>query len=681
MPNRLIHENSPYLLQHAQNPVEWYPWGDEALTAAREAAKPIFLSIGYAACHWCHVMAHESFEDPEIAVLMNRYFINIKVDREERPDIDSIYMNAVVSLTGQGGWPLSVFLTPGGEPFFGGTYFPPDRRFRMPSFREVLTSVKETWEKDRDHILISGQQISDQLRRTAVLGDTSQDLQPELPENAALTLAQSYDWKFGGWGAAPKFPQPMAIEFLLRRAALGDRLGLEIATHALSQMAKGGMYDVVGGGFARYSTDNEWRVPHFEKMLYDNALLSQAYLHAWLLTREPAFRRVCEETLDFIGRELTHPLGGFYSSLDADSEGEEGKYYLWTPAQVREAIPDTSDQQFILQAYGITEAGNFEGSNILQRKLDDSQLAEQSGIERKAIPHRPTGLHKSLLEYRHGRIPPATDDKVLVSWNALALISFAEAGRYLGRQDYLNMAMRNARFLLDHLLVDRRLYRSWRSDQARHNAYLEDYAGLAQALISLYQSNPDSAWFRSALQLKDEMVDHFSDPSGGFFDTRDDQQDLILRPKDLQDNATPSGNSLAAMALLQLHALTGNQEDWRLAERTLRIVQEALPRYPLAFSNWLCAALLAIEPPAEVAIVGPEQHPRTVEFVSVLWNNYRPQLISARSDLPLPQDAPLLLSNRPMIDGQPTAYVCRNFVCNLPATSPAELSRQLGEGQ
>jgi hypothetical protein len=612
---------------------------------------------------------------------MNRHLINIKVDREERPDIDSIYMNAVVSMTGQGGWPLSVFLTPDGEPFFGGTYFPPVRRYQMPSFREVILSVSQVWAKDRDQILRSSQQISEQLRQPALMGDPSEELKPDTIEKASFTLAQSYDWKDGGWGKAPKFPQPMAIEFLLRRASLGDRLGLEIATHALKQMAKGGMYDVVGGGFARYSTDNQWRVPHFEKMLYDNALLSQAYLHAYLLTGDLAFRRTCEETLDFIVRELSHPMGGFFSSLDADSEGEEGKYYVWTDTQIRDALKVPGDQEFINYAYQISEAGTFEGSNVLQRAKDDDALGEHFGIAAQNIPNKLANLHKILLDARQQRMRPATDDKVLVGWNALALISFAEAARYLNRDDYKVVAMRNAHFLLEELQVDGRLLRSWRNGQARHSAFLEDYASLILALLSLYQSDPDPAWFNSAILLKNEMVEHFTDPSGGFFDTRDDESTLLIRPKDLQDNATPCGNSLAAMALLHLYALTGENEDRSRADHSLRSVQGAVARYPTAFAYWLCAFLAAIYPLQEVAIIGPEQHPNTLQLVVALWEKFRPQMISARSDDPPPPNVPPILFNRPRLDNLPTAYVCQNFICKLPVTTASELRKQLGDDQ
>jgi uncharacterized protein YyaL (SSP411 family) len=677
MPNHLISENSPYLLQHADNPVDWYPWGEEALAKAHLEDKPIFLSIGYAACHWCHVMAHESFEDTVTASLMNQYFVNIKVDREERPDLDSIYMNAVVTMTGQGGWPLNVFLTPKGEPFFGGTYFPPNRRYNLPSFREVLTSVHDVWVNDRSQINNISQQLTTHLREKVTHHSADQQLRADASEQAALGLAQSYDWKYGGWGNAPKFPQSMTIEFLLRRASRGDKLALEIASHALLAMCKGGMYDVVGGGFARYSTDNEWRVPHFEKMLYDNALLSLAYLHAYLLTQNTNFRRVCEGTLDFIAREMTHPAGGFFSSLDADSEGEEGKYYLWTPELIRSALPDPNDTEIIMAAYNVTEQGNFEGATVLQRALDDASLAEQFHIPEDHISGYLSMLHAQLLRARNLRVPPATDNKVLVFWNALALMGFAEAGRYLGRRDYVDVAMRNAGFLLSGLKRDSRLFRSWRNDRTRHNAYLEDYASLALALLSLYQSDPNPFWFTSSEQLIEEILQHFTDPAGGFFDTRDDHGSLITRPKDLQDNATPSGNSLAALALLQISAFTGRSDLRQFAERLLCSIQEVAVQYPTAFANWLYAIDYATHPVFEVAILGPGHDERTHALVNTLWGRYRPHIVSARADDPPPSGSPALLLGRHMLDHKPTAFVCQNFTCKLPVTTPDALIVQL----
>jgi uncharacterized protein len=677
MPNQLTNESSPYLLQHANNPVDWYPWGEEALTKARTENKPIFLSIGYAACHWCHVMAHESFEDEETASLMNEHFVNIKVDREERPDLDAIYMQATVAMTGSGGWPMSVFLTSDLRPFYTGTYFPPVRRYNMPAFKDVLRSLEKVWREQREEVDRVGDQVLQHIQ-PQLLGQAESSLSPETLEAATKSLLETYDWGYGGWGPAPKFPQPMSIEFLLRRA-LSDSPQqeqiLKAAQHALDAMSRGGMYDVVGGGFARYSVDNFWRTPHFEKMLYDNAQLALVYLHGYLVTGEVKYRWVCEETLDFILREMTHVDGGFYSSLDADSEGEEGRYYVWTQQEMEKILG--LDFEFFRAAYGITPQGNWEGKTILQRALDNSSLAARFKMDTEAMHAKLAESHSRLLEARNLRVRPGTDDKILVMWNALALTAFAEAARYLGRQDYLDAAIRNARFLLDNLYVTDRLRRSWRDGQARHNAYLEDYAGLILALLALYQSDPNREWYTTALIFADEMVTHFSDPNGGFFDTRDDHEALLVRPKDLQDNATPSGNSLAALALLQL-ATYGDRTKWRgTAEDMLASAQNALLRYPTAFAQWLSAADFAIGPTREVAILGDLEAAETRALVRTLWKGYRPRQVAAISAFPPGPGSPALLLDRPLLHNEPTAYVCQGFVCLQPVNSPAEMELQL----
>jgi uncharacterized protein YyaL (SSP411 family) len=677
MPNRLANENSPYLLQHAENPVDWCPWGEEALEKARAEDKPIFLSVGYAACHWCHVMEHESFEDEDTAAIMNEHFVNIKVDREERPDIDSIYMQAVVAMTRQGGWPMSVFLTPDGKPFFGGTYFPPVRRYNMPSFKEILFTIARLWREDRDQLLESSEQISRHLQGQERLSQGQGNLGSEVLDQASKTLAQGYDWVNGGWGQAPKFPQPMAIEFLLRKGTRKDQSAIDMAVHALHAMAKGGLHDVVGGGFARYSVDDRWHVPHFEKMLYDNAQLALVYLHAFLITGERAFRQVCENTLDFILREMTHPEGGFYSSLDADSEGKEGKFYVWTPQEILEVIDEPMDTSLLMSAYGITDTGNFEGKNILQRVSADEQLSETFNLPLEGVSTKLAELHTVLLEARSRRIRPGTDDKVLVFWNALMLAAFSEAGRYLGREDYKQAAIRNATFLIENLYQGDRLLRSWREGQAKYNAYLEDYAGLVLGLLALYQTDPDPHWYQFALKLADEMIAHFPDPDGGFFDTRDDHETLLLRPKDLQDNATPSGNALAALALLKL-SVYGDRMAYRdLAEAMLIAIQDAMVRYPAAFAQWLCAVDFALGPTHEVVILGDIEDPDTQSLVNTLWKAYRPRLVTGISTYPSTNDAPALLGNRPLINNRPTAYVCQGFVCRKPVNSPEKLTEQL----
>jgi uncharacterized protein YyaL (SSP411 family) len=680
MPNRLATENSPYLLQHANNPVDWFPWGEEALEKARLENKPIFLSVGYAACHWCHVMEHESFEDPAIAAIMNENFVNIKVDREERPDIDNIYMQAVVAMTRQGGWPMSVFLTPDGKPFYGGTYYPPVRRYNMPAFNEILLTIARLWQEERKKLLESSENISQLLQQPVALQKVHHTLDNQKLEKVTATLSQTYDWKYGGWGQAPKFPQPMTIEYLIQRGTRGDTLAIDMAAHALRAMAKGGMYDVVGGGFARYSVDDRWHTPHFEKMLYDNAQLALSYLHAYLVTGETLFRRVCQETLDFVLREMRHPLGGFYSSLDADSQGEEGKFYVWTPDEIKDAIQDSQDASLILAAYGITTSGNFEGKNILQRVLDDKQIADEFSIPVQEVPARLSGLHAQLLETRSSRVRPGTDDKILVFWNAMMLTAFAEAGRYLNRADYTKTAIRNAEFLLDQMYQEDRLLRSWREGKAKYNAYLEDYASLILALLALYQTNPDTRWYSTALKLADEMVVNFTDKDGGFFDTRNDHETLLIRPKDVQDNATPSGNALAAMAILQLAAYGDRIDDRDIAESMLTAMLENSLRHPTAFAQWLRTADFAVGPTFEVAIVGNSRGDGTRALTEALWQYYRPRLLAAISTYPPDADAPALLKDRPLHQDQSTAYVCQGFVCRKPVNTSKEMLVQLELG-
>jgi uncharacterized protein YyaL (SSP411 family) len=708
MTNHLSTSTSPYLLQHAHNPVDWYPWSEEALAKARIENRPIFLSIGYAACHWCHVMAHESFEDESTATLMNENFINIKVDREERPDLDSIYMQAVMALTGGGGWPMSVFLTPELHPFYGGTYFPPVPRHNLPAFRDVLTSITEAWKRRRDEIDRVGaqlvQHIQSQSTTKASAGFTSEHL-----ALAEKNLIDSYDWGYGGWGGAPKFPQPMTVEFLLAYSALtptpspNPGRGEQAALHALKVMARGGMYDVVGGGFSRYSTDNFWRVPHFEKMLYDNAQLIRTYLHAYQITGEPFFRRIVEETLDFIAREMTHPDGGFYSSLDADSEGDEGKFYVWTKEEIRAQLADSSD--FFETAYGITEKGNWEGKTVLQRALDDTSLAARFNLTEEAVAAKLADCHRQLLTTRSGLVRPGTDDKILTSWNGLMLAALAEAARVLPNKgetilpsilrlrdgdhvpplrnvelndEYYNLATRSAEFLLTHLRPDGKLRRAWRDGKTSNEVFLEDYAALILGLLELYQTDFDNKWFTSAMELAEEMIQRFRDPSGGFFDTPADGESLLVRPKDLQDNATPSGNALATEALLKLAALTGRGDLRDLAETALRQVTEFAVRYPTAFGRWLSAAEFAQAKVKQVAIiVSGDGQESARELVNAVRAGYRPNVMVAAALHPIQENAPELLRDRPLVDGKSAAYVCEGFVCLRPVTTADELEKLL----
>ena len=676
MANQLINESSPYLLQHAENPVNWYPWGEEALTKARAENKPIFLSIGYAACHWCHVMAHESFEDEATAAFMNEHFVNIKVDREERPDLDAIYMQATVAMTGSGGWPMSVFLTPDLKPFYTGTYFPPVQRYNMPAFRDVLAGIVRAWREEPEEITRVGGQVAGHLQQALTSDPTGQTAFSRDDLSAvAKALVDSYDWGYGGWGAAPKFPQPMTIEFLLRRHLAGDENALKAAVHALKAMARGGMYDVVGGGFSRYSVDNFWRVPHFEKMLYDNAQLARAYLHAWQVTKDPHFRQVVIETLEFIARELTHPAGGFYSSLDADSEGEEGKFYVWALDEIREVLAE--EAEFFEAAYGVSERGNWEGKSVLQRALDDSSLAARFKLEPKAVRDKLADSHSRLLSARAARVRPGTDDKILTAWNGLMLAAVAEASRVIDDPDlqheYLVMATRNADFLLDALRPGGRLKRSWRQGKITNEVFLEDYAALILGLLELYQTDFQTKWFVAAQELAEEMIDLFKDPNGGFFDTARDSEELLLRPKDLQDNATPSGNALASEALLRLAAFTDNGMYRDIAERSLALIANHALRYPTSFARWLSAADFALGNVKQVAVMYEADLEDAQEFLKTLQSEYRPNMVVAASSTPPPEHAPSLLMDRPIKEEKPTVYVCEGFVCRMPVNTISDL--------
>ena len=700
--NRLSTVTSPYLLQHAHNPVDWHPWGEEALNKARAENKPIFLSIGYAACHWCHVMAHESFEDAETAAFMNENYINIKVDREERPDIDAIYMQATVAMTGSGGWPMSVFLTPDLKPFYTGTYFPPVRRYNMPAFKDLLAGIARSWKEDPAEIERVSGQVSSHLQQALNANiNTGSTFTQEHLDTALKSLIDTYDWEHGGWGAAPKFPQPMTIEYLLRRSPLpqGEGQGARAALHALKSMARGGMYDVVGGGFSRYSTDNSWLVPHFEKMLYDNAQLVRAYLHAWQITGDDFFKRIVLEMLDFIAREMTHPDGGFYSSLDADSEGEEGKFYVWSLEEIRELLKE--DSEFFEAAYGITQRGNWEGRTVLQRALDDASLATRfsSQLDLETVPVKLAECHSRLLAARATRIRPGTDDKILTAWNGLMLAAIAEAARVLAseakqsprpneeiasslktalRNDmYYRLATRNAEFLLDSLRSDGKLKRSWRAGKITNEVFLEDYAALILGLLELYQTDFNDKWFAAAKELADEMIELFEDPNGGFFDTSKDGENLLLRPKDLQDNAMPSGNALACEALLKLAAFTDNGNYRDLAEKALGLVADMAPRYPTAFARWLSAADFALGYVKQVAVMYESKGEDASDLIRVVQSAFRPNMIIAASSYPPSNEAPSLLNDRPLKDGKATVYVCEGFVCKNPVTSIAELKKLL----
>ena len=682
MPNRLANETSPYLLQHKDNPVDWYPWGPEALERARAEDRPILLSVGYSACHWCHVMEHESFEDADTAAQMNELYVNVKVDREERPDIDSIYMTAVQQMTGHGGWPMTVFLTPGGAPFWGGTYFPPEPRYGMPSFRQVLAGIAEAWQNRRDDVHKSAGELTDILRQSAALRPSPSALDPSTLDRGYHLLAARFDARWGGFGGAPKFPQPMTLEFLLRQwKREGTDEALRMADHTLKKMAAGGMYDHLGGGFARYSVDARWLVPHFEKMLYDNALLARAYLHAFQATGDPEHRRVVEETLLWVAREMTGPEGGFYSALDADSEGEEGKFYVWTPDEI-DARLGAPDGALFRQYYGVTQGGNFEGHNILHTERPLPEVAVEAGVTESHLRGVIERGRRVLYDVRAQRVWPGRDDKVLTAWNAMMLHAFAEAARVLESDEYRATAVRSAEFLLRELRPEGRLLRTWKEGRAKIGAFLEDHALLVDALLAVYEATWDARWVREARALADAMLEHFwEEDEGQFYDTAADAETLVVRPRDVFDNATPSGNSAAAMALLRLGELVGESRYTRVAARVLGAMADLVERVPSGFGHLLCALDFHLSTPMEVAFVGAPEDEETRALVRTVSRAYLPNAVLA---LRRPDEGEEieelipLLEARTQLDAKPTAYVCERLACQQPVTDPAALAEQLG---
>jgi uncharacterized protein len=648
MANRLAEETSPYLLQHKDNPVDWYPWGEEALSRARAQQKPLLVSIGYSACHWCHVMERESFEDAEVAAVMNEHFVPVKVDREERPDVDAIYMDAVQAMTGHGGWPLNAFLTPDGVPFYAGTYFPPEPRQGMPSWRMVLEGVARAWDSERDQIVDGAERIVARLQATAHLQAPDADIDPASLDAAVTALKRSYDAEHGGWGGAPKFPAASAIEFLLRR---GER---QMALHTLRRMAGGGIYDQVGGGFARYSVDERWIVPHFEKMLYDNALLARAYLHGFQVSGEPFFERVCRETLDWALRELRQQEGGFASALDADSEGVEGKFYVWRLEEVREALGPLADTA--IEHFGMTESGNFEGANIPVRATPD--------------PERLDEIKAGLLAAREQRVRPGLDDKRLTAWNALMISALADAGAVLGEPRYRDAAVAAAEFVLRDLRSDGRLLRSYNHGTAHLNAYLEDHAFLLEALLTLYEATFDPRWFTGARALADTILERFADPErGGFFSTASDHEALIARRKDLDDSPIPAGSSAAAFGLLRLARLTGEARYEDAAVGHIRLLHVIAPQHAGGFGHLLQAIDFLLAEVREIALVGDDRAP----LEQVVREAFRPHVVLAGG----PADGVPLLAGREPVGGRAAAYVCERFACQRPVTEPEELRELL----
>ena len=658
MPNRLANETSPYLLQHAHNPVDWYPWGPEALERAAKEERLILLSIGYSACHWCHVMEHESFENAAIADIMNRNFVNIKVDREERPDLDQIYMTTVQMMTGSGGWPMTVFLLPTGEPVFGGTYFPPEDRYGRPGFRRVLESIAEAYKTRRSEIVENAKGFREHFARQTFRKNAGETIDASILDTAYRAIASRFDPREGGFGGAPKFPPSMSIDFLLRyHYRTGDEHTLHMIGITLDKMAYGGIYDQVGGGFHRYSTDDHWLVPHFEKMLYDNALLARVYVDAYRATGDALYKRIAEETLDFVVREMRDPSGAFYSTLDADREGVEGKFYVWSLEEFRQVL---GDEAAVLAPYfDVTGHGNWEETNILHitQEADENLLARVEAAKKK------------LYDARTKRVRPGRDDKVLTDWNGLMLRAFADAAAYLERDDYRAVAEANAAFILSTLWDGKRLLHSYKDGRARFNGYLDDYANLADGLFALYELTFDYRWLEAAVQISDRMIEQFWDPEGaGFYFTGHDHESLLARTKDFFDNATPSGNSVAADVLLRMAAVLDRDDYRKKAEDIFLTTAPLLKQYASGFGRMLAALDFYIGPSKEIALAGSAS-----PFLSSLRQRYMPRtVVAAGSDERIG-----LLRNRPMVNGLPTAYICENYTCQQPVTTLAAFEEQL----
>jgi uncharacterized protein len=675
MPNRLANETSPYLRQHADNPVDWYPWGEDALERARRENKPILLSIGYAACHWCHVMAHESFENEQTAVVMNERFVNIKVDREERPDIDAIYMQAVQAMTGQGGWPMTMFLTPAGEPFYGGTYFPPTDRQGLPSFTKVLTAVSEAYQNRLGEVHRTAEQIRQIYRASESGGGAPGAVTPHTLDLAYRGLAHRYDPNYGGFEGAPKFPPTMSMDFLLRywsRSAAG--FSLEMVLETFRRMARGGIYDQIGGGFHRYSVDAFWLVPHFEKMLYDNALLTRLGANLWQATKDEEVRRVTEETVTWVLREMTDPEGGFYSSLDADSEGEEGKFYVWSPSDLDSLLGE--DSALIREHYGVTPEGNFEGHNILNVRAPFTVVAARHRSTVDAVAAAITKAKPILYEARSKRVWPGRDEKILAGWNGLMLRGLATAARAFDRDDFRDAAIRNAEFLQREMTRNGRVMRSYMQGEARIAGFLEDHASVALGFIAVYELTFDVIWIERAAILAERIVEHFWDPSTNvLYDTADDAESLITRPRDFTDNAIPSGTSLAADLFAYLGVL---KDDSALTDRARAILEgvgAVLSQHPAAFGHLLGVADFLVYGPVELAIVGQPVSPDFARLVRTAAQTWVPSLVLAGGSWNEQQPV-ALLRDRPDKSAA-TAYVCRSYVCDEPTTDGATLERQL----
>jgi uncharacterized protein YyaL (SSP411 family) len=681
--NRLVHESSPYLKQHAHNPVDWYPWGPEALARARELDRPIFLSIGYSACHWCHVMEHESFEDEETARILNEYFVSIKVDREERPDIDQIYMTAVQLMTGQGGWPMSMFLTPDLKPFYGGTYFPPEDKYGRPSFKSLLRSLVDAWTNRRAEVDQVAAQQTERVQSIGVVHPEPGDLDAGLIRNAVIRLSNALDPSRGGFGSAPKFPHPMELRLLLRAAKRfhnDDALGM--ARLSLDHMARGGIYDQLGGGFHRYSTDERWLVPHFEKMLYDNALLTLTYLEAFQATADPFYLRIVEETLAYVSREMTSPEGPFYSTQDADSEGVEGKFFVWTAQEIKDILGADLAETFCY-VYDVTDDGNWESHNILHRSKTDSQDGKLLHLEEDELQRRLADAKRKLLDVRGRRVRPGRDEKILTAWNALMIDALAQASQALDNPEYAAAAEKAADFLLQTMRAPNgRLFRTATVGGApKLNAFLEDYSFLINALVSLYEATFSPRWVEAALDLAQVMIDQFWDAAdAGFFYTGRDHEQLIVRTKDPSDNAIPSGNSMAVTALLRLAKLTGRADLLDKAVATLRLFRGLMAEHPMAAAQMLSALDFHLGPVQEFVVVGDPASDETRRVLHAIRAGFRPQKVVAQKSPGFEAvriDDPLPLLQGKTSSGSVTTYICENFMCQAPLIGPEAVETAL----
>jgi uncharacterized protein len=687
MPNHLAHESSPYLLQHQNNPVDWYPWGEAAIEKARREQKPIFLSIGYSACHWCHVMEHESFENEKIAQVLNEHFVSVKVDREERPDLDQIYMNAVQMLTGRGGWPMSVFLTPDLKPFYGGTYWPPTGRQGMPGFDQILDAVIDAWTNRREQAITAADQLTAEIQKVGALegGGEQEALSHDLIRGAVSQLARAFDSTFGGFGQAPKFPHPMDLQLLLAVYSRNQQPGLlDMVRTTLDRMAAGGIYDHLGGGFARYSVDARWLVPHFEKMLYDNALLARAYTDAYLVTSDENYARVVRETLDYVLRDMTDPAGGFYSTEDADSEGEEGLFYTWTPDEIDEVLGDERGATFG-RVFDVTDVGNFEGRSILNLPKTIEQSAKLLKRSPDELVNQLVQSKSALFEVREKRVHPGKDDKVIVAWNGLMIDALARAGAALDEPRYVAAAQAAAEFILaDMRREDGRLLHTWRDGQAKLDAYLDDYASLANSLVTLYEATGDERWIDESVQLVDVMLDKFADPAGGgFFYTANDHEKLLTRTKELTDSSVPSGNALAATALLRLGKLTGRNDYLDAAAKTLAAAVPIMRQAPMAAGQMLLALDRLLGPSHELVLVGSATNADVLAASAAIRRSFLPRaIVAARltdSSHARHRSKHLdeLFVGRESPGGGPVLYVCENFSCQQPVVGLAAITAAL----